>query len=168
MKNVLFALPIAALMSGCTDQSAVPNKSDVRASDVASVSEDALEAYFRAIMIEHAAYIKNASIRCISIGAYENSSDAPASLINRFKGEAPPIAAASRCGFDTAAFDRETGKPAIIFVAEVLGCSSAQSCRISGGYLIGNLGAQSSTYFVELKGKDWQVRRDPDAPMVFS
>ncbi len=132
------------------------------------VPDDALEAFYRAMFAEHAAIARPVKLVCLSKGAYPSSPDLAPGFIARFRKDKPPVVASSRCGFDIKAFDKRSGADAIIMTAQDLGCSTARRCRISGGYLIGNLGSQSATYFVEKKGATWRVRIDGSAPMVIS
>jgi hypothetical protein len=132
--------------------------------------EDAMVAFFNRIMEEHRPDLRDVTIQCLSVGEYGKSADADTGLINRFAGPGVQIYAASHCGFDIGigTFEKKTGKRAIIFFAKALRCESLKKCHISGGYLIGNLGGLSRSYFVERSGKGWTVRIDARQPTYIS
>ncbi len=63
--------------------------------------------------------------------------------------------------------DVSTAQPAIIFYAETAVCTAIE-CKVTGGYLIGNLGAEGRTYIATPTGQGWKIRTDLTSPAWIS
>ncbi len=165
LSAMVCAARVGALLfaSGCTQlPTAPPPTSKI------NTPSDAIEAFFREMFREHEAVSRMAKLRCLSIGSYPTSPDPSPDFMARFSKDVPPVGAASQCGFDIGAFEKRTKAPAIIFIADDLGCSTPQTCKVAGGYLIGNVGSSSATYIVEKRQGRWSVRIDESQPRVMS
>lgn len=165
LSAIVRAASVSALLfdSGCTQLPMAPPP----ASEI-NVPSDAMEAFFREMFREHEAIARTVKLRCLTIGRYPTSPDPAPEFITRFSKDRPPVAPSSHCGFDIGAFEKRTKAPAIIFIADDLGCSTPHNCKVAGGYLIGNLGGSSATYFVEKRGARWSIRIDESQPRVIS
>lgn len=165
LRAIVSAISTCALLlvSGCTQ---APNTKHSAFSG--RVPSDAMEAFFREMFREHEAIARTVKLRCLTIGRYSTSPDPAPEFITRFSKDRPPVAPSSHCGFDIGAFEKRTKAPAIIFIADDLGCSTPQICKVAGGYLIGNLGSESATYFVEKRRARWSIRIDESQPRVIS
>lgn len=157
-RQIIFGLCVASLMA-C---SANPPPLDAASARTAVIRH----------IIVNDTYAKPMKLKtiCAGFGKLGALYDPNRAVLNILREQKPGIRPASACALDEKSGlvkDLSTAQLAIIFYAETVVCTAIE-CKVTGGYLIGNLGAEGRTYIATPTGQGWKIRSDLTSPAWIS